>query len=164
MPEIYDVVNENDEVIGKATRKECHEKQLIHRLVQIYVVKSDGSIVLQKRAAWVDTFPNLLTAAGAGHVDSGETYETAAARELKEETGLSVSLKKLGPAKSYEPEHMQNLMVFSAQSDGPFVKSKEATEFVIMTLDEAKMKMKKEPEAFTPACRVAFKVFLENLD
>lgn len=34
--EILDIVNENDEVMGQATRKEIHEKGLLHRVVEIW--------------------------------------------------------------------------------------------------------------------------------
>ena len=38
--EVFDVVNENDEVVGEATRGEVHQNpKLIHRVVHIWILK-----------------------------------------------------------------------------------------------------------------------------
>jgi len=38
MHEIFDVVDENDNVIGQATRKKIHDKKLIHRAVYFFIL------------------------------------------------------------------------------------------------------------------------------
>lgn len=86
--EIFDVVDENDRVIGQATRAEVHRKKLFHRAVHIIVSDDRGNVVLQKRSLAKDTCPGLFSTSCAGHVDSGETYEAAARRELGEELGV----------------------------------------------------------------------------
>ena len=48
--EIFDVVNERDEVIGRATRSEVHERGLLHRAVHIFVFNSRGELFIQKRS------------------------------------------------------------------------------------------------------------------
>jgi isopentenyldiphosphate isomerase len=35
--EFFDIVDENDNVIGKASREECHGRGLIHRSVMFFV-------------------------------------------------------------------------------------------------------------------------------
>ena len=37
MTEIFSIVDEDDNVIGKATRKEVHDKKLIHRSVMFFI-------------------------------------------------------------------------------------------------------------------------------
>ena len=150
--EIYDVVDEQDRVIGKASREECHEKGLIHRTVQVYIVLNDGRVVLQKRSETADTFPGRYTAPAAGHVDAGERYEDAAVRELREEMGLDVPLKRVGNVKSCDPKHMQHIMVFSGFSDGPFSTQGETAELVDLQRTEIEQRMQNQPEAFTTAC------------
>ena len=86
--ELFDVVDGNDRVIGRATRAEVHARGLFHRAVHIFVFDARGNVVLQKRSLAKDTAPGLLSSACAGHVDAGENYDAAARRELGEELGI----------------------------------------------------------------------------
>ena len=47
--EIFDVVNERDEVVGQAARSEVHRRKLKHRAVHVLVFNSRGEVFLQKR-------------------------------------------------------------------------------------------------------------------
>lgn len=97
MEEILQVVDENDRPIGGATRQELKSKGLRYRIVRISVEDKDGNVVVQKRVATKDTYPNCWDNSAAGHVDEGEDYLTAAKRELAEEIGLSdVPLAEVG--------------------------------------------------------------------
>ena len=87
--EIFDVVDEGDQVIGRATRTEVHQNPaLIHRAVHILVFRPDGRLLLQRRSRDKDIDPGLWDTSVGGHVDAGEDYLTAARRELVEELGL----------------------------------------------------------------------------
>lgn len=86
--EIFDVCDENDRVIGQARRADVHAQKLLHRAVHIWVFLPDGRLVTQRRSASKDEYPLALTSSASGHLDSGEDYHTAAARELGEELGL----------------------------------------------------------------------------
>lgn len=87
--EVYDVIDSQDRVIGQATRREVHANpSLVHRSITILLVRG-RDIFLQKRSLTKDSFPGIWTCSVAGHVDSGETYEQAAFRELKEELGIT---------------------------------------------------------------------------
>ena len=58
--EVFDVVNENDEVVGEATRGEVHQNpDLIHRAVHIWLLNDKGEI--------------LRDISCAGHVQKGNT-------------------------------------------------------------------------------------------
>ena len=86
--EIFDVVNEVDQVVGQAPRGEVHERQLRHRAVHIFIFNSAGEIFLQRRSAWKDQAPGCWGSSAAGHVDHGEDYRAAAVRELDEELAV----------------------------------------------------------------------------
>ncbi len=85
---ILEIVDENDRVIGQATRGEIHEKGLLHREIHIWFVTPKGEIVFQHRAKDKDTFPDLLDATVGGHVEPGDSYEKTAIKEMEEETGV----------------------------------------------------------------------------
>lgn len=87
--ELFDVCDAEDHVIGQATRAEVHARQLLHRAVHIWIFRSDGRLVTQRRSATKDQYPSTLTSSASGHVDAGEDYLSAALRELREELGLT---------------------------------------------------------------------------
>lgn len=88
--EILAIVNEKDEVIGKATRKEIHENGTLHREVNIFILNSKNELLLQKRkdrAIW-----DFGT---SGHFPYNQTYEEAAVREVFEELGIKIKKSEL---------------------------------------------------------------------
>lgn len=108
--ELLDVVDENDQVIAVKTRGEIHARGLIHRAIHILLFNSQGEIFLQKRSMNKDENPGLWDSSAAGHVDSGESYESCAIRELNEELGIDQAppleyLFKLPPSEKTGNEH-----------------------------------------------------------
>src|SRR5580693_301202 len=89
--EFFDVVNERDEPVGRAARREVHVRGWLHRAVHVLVDDGAGKVFLQKRSMKKDLSPGLWDSSCSGHVDAGEDYDTAAVRELGEELGLQVA-------------------------------------------------------------------------
>jgi 16S rRNA (adenine1518-N6/adenine1519-N6)-dimethyltransferase len=87
--EVFDVVDAEDRVTGQATRAEVHSKGLMHRAVHVLVFNRKGDLFLQRRSRLKDVHPGLWDTSAAGHLDTGEDYPEAAARELEEELGIS---------------------------------------------------------------------------
>lgn len=91
-------VDEDDKIIGEISRKEAHEKGILHRVVATYVVNDKKQILIQVRAD-----SQKADHSSAGHVDPGESYETAAKRELAEEIGITnIPLTEIGQTKSHD--------------------------------------------------------------
>lgn len=87
--EVFPVVDEEGNVIGKATRRECHSGlKLLHPVVHLHVFNKSGELYLQHRPDWKDIQPGKWDTAVGGHVDFGESIETALRREAREELGL----------------------------------------------------------------------------
>lgn len=87
--EIFDVVDEHGNVIGRATREQVHsDRSLIHRSVHVHVFDSRGRLFLQKRSADKDIQPGRWDTSVGGHVDAGEDADRAAVREIREELGI----------------------------------------------------------------------------
>ena len=73
--EIFDVVNEQDQVVGQKPRSEVHRLGLLHRAAHILVFNCRGEVFLQKRSLTKDRQPGLWDSSASGHVDSGESYD-----------------------------------------------------------------------------------------
>lgn len=86
--EWFDLVDEHDAVVGRATRREVHARGLRHRAVHVLVFDAAGRVFLQKRSMRKDMSPGLWDSSCSGHLDAGEGYDAAAVRELGEEIGL----------------------------------------------------------------------------
>ncbi len=92
---VLSVVDEDDNVIGEATRKEIHQKGLLHREIHVWFITPNGEIIFQHRAKDKDTYPDLLDATVGGHVEIGDGYEKTALKEIEEETGIRADSKNL---------------------------------------------------------------------
>jgi len=120
--EIFDVVNERDEVVGQKPRNEVHRLGLMHRAVHVLVFDRRGRIFLQKRSLTKDRQPGLWDSSASGHVDAGEGYDACAMRELGEEIGLKRAappkrLFKLTASPQTDQEHV---WVYRCEAEGPF--------------------------------------------
>lgn len=120
--EIFDVVNERDEVIGQRTRVDVHRLGLMHRAVHVLVFNKSGQVFLQKRSMSKDRQPGLWDSSASGHLETGETYDVSAVRELQEEIGLKVvrpprRLFKLAASPETDQEHV---WVYRCEAEGPF--------------------------------------------
>jgi isopentenyldiphosphate isomerase len=120
--EIFDVVNERDEVIERKPRSQVHQLGLKHRAAHVLVFNSRGDVFLQKRSRNKDRQPGVWDSSASGHVDSGEDYDACAVRELQEEIGLELSepprrLFKLAASPETDQEFV---WVYRCVAEGPF--------------------------------------------
>ncbi len=118
--EMFDVVDENDRVIGQAPRSACHgDPSLIHRVAHVLVVARDGDLLLQKRSRSKDIQPGRWDTSVGGHLDPGETYLEAARREMWEELGIDgVPLTFLYHSRMRNEVESENVATYLARYDG----------------------------------------------
>ncbi len=119
--EQFPIVDDLGNVIGKATRKECHNgSRLLHPVVHLHVINDQGELYLQKRSLDKDIQPGKWDTAVGGHIDYGEAVIDALFREAREELGL-VSFEPVRlPAYKYVSERECELInpFFVYVSDG----------------------------------------------
>ncbi len=87
--ELLDVINENDEIVESRTREDIHRLGLLHREVHVWLFDENKNIYFSKRG-YRKSSQGFLDSPIGGHVDVGEDYASAAIREAKEESGLSI--------------------------------------------------------------------------
>jgi len=97
----YEVVNENDEVIGLEDKETILEKGLLRRVIHIWFFTPNGEVIFQHRSPDKDIFPDVLDYAVGGKVEAGATYLDTAIAEALEETGVAVSAEELIPIEKF---------------------------------------------------------------
>jgi 16S rRNA (adenine1518-N6/adenine1519-N6)-dimethyltransferase len=118
--EMFDVVNEHNEVIQQLPRGEVHAKGLLHRAVHVFVINARGEIYLQKRSHLKDVSPLKWDSSAAGHLDVGESYAACAIRETREEIGIEITSTELAaqlPAGAHTDHEFVELHL--ARHNGP---------------------------------------------
>ncbi|HEV2694299.1 MAG TPA: NUDIX domain-containing protein [Verrucomicrobiae bacterium] len=128
--EIFDVVNERDEVIGQAPRKEVHARGLWHRAVHVLVFNERGDVFLQKRSMKKDIAAGKWDSSSSGHLDTGEDYDTCAVREVREEIGLHLAQapERLFKIDACKETGWEFCWIYRCDSEGPFVLHPEEIE------------------------------------
>ncbi len=161
--EFFDVVDGSDAVIGRALRRDVHARGLWHRAVHVLVFNAARQTFLQKRSLSKDMSPGCWDAACSGHVDSGEDYDAAAARELGEEIGVRVTTSELRRWQRIEAcaqTGWEFLWVYRLRHEGPFVLQPEEIERGEWIAPAALMAwMREKPGEFTPAFRLIWERF-----
>jgi len=157
--EQFDVVDDEDRVVGQADRALVHAENLLHRAVHILVFNSDGELLLQKRSAWKDREPLKWDSSAAGHLEPSEDYATAAVRETEEELGVRPSLERLGKIPAGPGTGQEFVEVFTTRHDGPFIlppaEIEDAIFFPVPVVEEW---LAARPEDFSPGFREVWKL------
>lgn len=140
--EMFDVVDEEDNVIGRAKRGEVHgNPKLMHRSVGVVIFNSFREMFLQQRSATKDVDPGKWTISCSGHLISdpstlGESYgyprgvlrhiyEQATHRELREELGVELEIIPVTKFIYRSETETETVMLYKAYFDGPFQLNKQ---------------------------------------
>ncbi len=165
MTEYLDLVDEDDTVLGKASRDECHEQNLLHRSVMFFVFDPAWRILVNRRASDKEFFGGRWSIVLGGHVPSGESYDDAVVREGLEEADLRSKPFRMGYFRKRLPEESENVTVYGFKtSQKPDLLEDEIEYGEFMTLEEALKKI--ETEEFIPETRQLLPIlqdFLNNL-
>jgi 16S rRNA (adenine1518-N6/adenine1519-N6)-dimethyltransferase len=149
--EMFDIVDENDSVLGARPREAVHVNNLRHRAVHILITNEKDELFLQKRSIWKDRNPACWDSSAAGHVDGGETYGEAARRELGEEIGIDCPLEKIGRLACAPETGWEFIEVFHGRHEGPFrLAALEVETGAFFPLEQVRAWLERSPADFSP--------------
>lgn len=164
--ELLDVVDEENEVIGQASREEVHRRQLLHRTVHLILTTGQGYFLLQKRAQSAATYPARWDSSSSGHVTAGHSFDETVIRETKEEIGYvsqnPVPLLLIEGSEETDYEWVQ--FYTEALTERPRL---QADPLVVQELrwwseKELVDELVRNPDAFTPVFRALFFLWRET--
>jgi 16S rRNA (adenine1518-N6/adenine1519-N6)-dimethyltransferase len=163
--EIFDVVDETDQVVGRKTRGEVHAQKLLHRAVHVFAFNKRGDLLLQQRSMFKDAHPGVWDSSVSGHLDAGEDYAAAAIRELDEEMGIRVqeAPEEIGRIAPCEETGWEHVRLYRTRHSGsvrfPAAEVEAAAWF---PLEEISAWIAARPEDFASGFIECWKTFLKH--
>ncbi|MBE6287080.1 MAG: NUDIX domain-containing protein [Mediterranea massiliensis] len=150
MNEMFPIVDEEGNIVGAASRGECHNgSRLLHPVVHLHVFNSKGELYLQKRPEWKEIQPGKWDTAVGGHMDLGENVEMALQREVREELGITDFVPEKIKHYLYDSQRERELVfVYKTTYDGTIIPSDETDGGRFWSLNEVKENLGKG--VFTP--------------
>ena len=155
-------VNEKDEIISKVTRNKAHSRPLLHRSGIVFLMNSQGKVLINKRSSEKKIFPSCYDSSVSFHVTYGESYEESAKRETYEEIQIETSSKYIGKFIHHDPPENQIVSVFICESDEtPIIDLKEFSSQNFYTIREAEEIIRREK--VTPWLKEGWKILKKHL-
>lgn len=100
--ERVDLYDENRIPLGITAERQEHRNQkrggMYRTVVHVCIFNSRGQLLIQRRSAQKEVFPEKWDVSAAGGVRSGETSRQGAEREVREELGYALDLTGVRPS------------------------------------------------------------------
>jgi isopentenyldiphosphate isomerase len=162
MDDLIIQVDENDKVIGLRPRKEFLGGKIIHRGCHLILFNSKNEFAIMKRSSNKRWYPNVYTFSVSGTVDN-ESYDDCIKREMVEEIGIDVLIKRLFTFRHFDNSDNAFATVYSATSDKELTPDPyEISEVNWVTLDWLKGDMEKNPGKYCHTFLEGMKVYWEK--
>ena len=160
--ELLDVVDEQDRVVGQATRREVRRRRLLHRFSSVLCRDGAGRLYVHRRTDDKDVYPGMYDMTAGGVLAAGETYPEAARRELAEELGVAGPEPRFVFKHRYRGEDNPSWSaLFEVTWDGPVIP--QASEIAwgdFLAEDELVARLEEWP--FCPDALEIFRRYLEE--
>lgn len=87
--ELFETFSEEGEPTGLVARDDVHKLGLWHRASNVFLFRTDGRLVVQRRHESKDAWPGAWDLSVAEHLRPGEGFLSGATRGLSEELGIT---------------------------------------------------------------------------
>ncbi len=162
MNKLYQIVDEDDNVIGYKLRHDIDWKKDIYRIAALWLKNSQGEVLIAQRVLSKDKDPGKWGPSAAGTIEEGEDYDSNIYKEAEEEIGLSgVKFKKSKKLRFYEPRQ-----AFCQWYIG--VSNKKPADFKLQAEEVAQVRwidpkslirdLKNNPDKYVPSMQMAIEV------
>jgi isopentenyl-diphosphate Delta-isomerase len=167
LDELVDIVDADNMVLSQITKKEAHEKGLLHRTTISQIKNSQGQWLLVQQSSDRQDAGQYVSPVG-GHVQAGETEDEALKREAQEECGFvdfdykSIG-KKIFNRNVLNRQENHYFIVYEIYSDKPLVLNEESVSHRAFTEQELKDALKQTPKMFGDAFHFVMNNFYPEL-
>lgn len=111
--EYFDLVDSDGQPLGLTKpRPHVHRDGDWHRAIDIWVLNSQGQLLLQKRSLEKESYPGLWEVSCSGHISAGDESLSSALRELEEELGITADPQDLSLIFTLRESHNTNNNTF----------------------------------------------------
>lgn len=160
--ETLTVVDEQDNILGYSTKEDILRRGLNYRCIQVFLFNGKEQLLVCRRPEAKKKFAGQFAASAMGHVRRGEDYEDAAVREMKQELGVNVRLRK---AAKFSVMDGQNKVFqeiwFGSVSEEIEPDETEVAESRYYSLVDVRQAMAVNPEKFATPFIEAVKTFVK---
>lgn len=95
--ELWDIYDVNRNKTGLTMKRGPVPEGSYHLVVHVCIFNSKGEMLIQQRQSYKEGWPNLWDISVGGSAVMGDSSQSAAEREVKEELGLTIDLQGIRP-------------------------------------------------------------------
>lgn len=151
-------VDKHNKYLGLIEKEKAHQlKGMLHRAFSIFIVNSQGKLLVQRRSRYKKLWPlDYWTNSCCSHAKVKEKIIKTAQKKLKQELGFTTKLKLIGKFRynfKYKNIGSERELsyIFIGKYDGRVrPNKKEVYDFKWANLEDLKKEIKKNPDNFTP--------------
>ncbi|WP_020528072.1 isopentenyl-diphosphate Delta-isomerase [Flexithrix dorotheae] len=155
-------VDKQNNEIGEMSKKEVHEKGILHRAFSIFIFNSKGQLLLQQRAKDKYHSGGLWTNTCCSHPAPGENTLEAANRRLMEEMGMHTHLEHVFDF-TYTA-HFENGLIeneydhvfFGFTDELPSINKEEVENWKLVNFDELDLEISENSNHFTAWFKIIY--------
>jgi isopentenyl-diphosphate Delta-isomerase len=163
------LVNDSDEAVGVMEKTLAHKTGSLHRAYSIFILNDRNEMLLQQRAMEKYHSGGLWSNACCSHPAPGEDLLVSASTRLKEELGISTTLKWIFNF-TYQASLDNGLVehefdhVLAGNYNGPAIPDPgEVMNHAFFPLTQIQNDLQDNPSRFTAWFHIAFPLFLQYI-